>query len=84
MNTETTEAFIASINRRLDRLSEQANELRLSAIKMAVYLKTSTSPALYQECIDACLGAGLDTASPITTFSADIAKVIKEVIDAHK
>jgi hypothetical protein len=84
MTTAAAELIISSIARRLDRLPERSTDLRLNIIKMAVYLRTSTSPALYDECLAACRAAGLDTTSPIATFSADIARVIKGVIDAHK
>jgi hypothetical protein len=83
MTTATTEAFISSIAYRLNRLDEQAAELRLNAIKMGVYLKTSKSPTLYQTCLDACVEAGLATTSPIATLSADIKRLTKEVIDAQ-
>jgi len=84
MTTATTaELFCTSITDRLDRLEEQATELRMNAIKMICYLKTSANPALYQKCIAACCEAGLATTSPIASFSGDVAAAIREAIDAQ-
>jgi hypothetical protein len=55
-------------------------QLRLSAIKMTVYLTVGPDELSRSRAIIACIDAGL-LWSPITTFGDDIERVIQQVID---
>jgi Sigma-70 region 2 len=73
----TAATFIAHITDRLDRLRGQADAIRLSTLKMCVYLHVGHNETLRVRCLDACIGAGLLT-SPVETLNDDVLKVIEE------
>ncbi|MCU1247071.1 MAG: hypothetical protein JWQ49_100 [Edaphobacter sp.] len=85
MSTPTTLSpaardFLSFATSRLDRLDQQAMAMRMSALKMAVYITVGPSDTLRHRCIVACIDAGL-LWSPIPDLNADVERVIAEVLN---
>ena len=51
----TSQDFLTHITARLDMLDQQAMEIKLAAIKMAVYIAVGPSERLRNQCIIACI-----------------------------
>jgi hypothetical protein len=77
----TAKDFLSFVTSRLDRLDQQAMAMRMSALKMAVYITVGPSDTLRHRCIVACIDAGL-LFSPISDLIADVERVISETLDS--
>jgi hypothetical protein len=71
--------FLSFATSRLDRLDQQAMAVRMSVIKMAVYITVGPSDTLRHRCIVACVDAGL-LWSPTVDLNADVERVILETL----
>ena len=76
----TPEEFISYIHVKLGLLDAAAMSVRYEALVMILY--PVTPPAHRQECLDACVAAGL-LISPMDTWRADINRVVEGVIDGQ-
>jgi hypothetical protein len=78
-----SEDFLTHVIARLDRLDQQAMQVRLSAIKMSCYLSLGPSEPRRSKAIIACIDAGL-LWSPIAEFGDGIERAIQGVLDQHE